>query len=378
MAGLNDFDPRRDVGLPLLIAAMGLVAAGYPSYVSHPITLLAPVPLLVALLLIDDGRLESPGWIVSVAALMTWSVLLYLAMAGTGSGLVHSLAMYAPFAALAFRIKRPQAVALVFAVVTTTSLSARVIASWVHSGAEWLPWQVDEGNDLAARLNLLLPLVLIVWLGEPAARRVVRVLLLVLFAAGVTSVVLTQERAGIGVLVVLFLIGLARTNWKALLAVGAAALAAGLVASRSIVNALERMRFVNFRPSHATRPEIWSVALEATGESSWLGVGPGNSGDALRALGGGHAHNGLVQSALEAGLPGALMFAGLAIYLVVLAARLLRQGGQDTLWALSLLAYLGFSMVSAPLQRPDFTLALVLVIMAAREQTHPKRERCAA
>gem|GEM_PF-3071123 len=377
MDGLTGIDLRRDVGLLLLIAGMGLVASGLISYVAHPITLLAPVPLLVGLLLLDHARLTSPVWLVSVAALMTWTVLLYLAMDGTATGLVHSLAMYAPFAALAFRIERPEPVAFAFAVVAATLLSIRVVVSWVWAGAVWLPWQVYEGNDLASRLNVLLPVVLALWFAVPPERRWERFLLLVLLGEGVTSIVLTQQRAGLGVLAVLVVLGLARTSWKALVGVGVATIAAWLVLSQSITSMLERIRIVNFDPSNATRPEIWTVALDATRESSWLGVGPGNSDDALRELGGGHAHNGLVQSALESGLLGALLFGALAVYLLALAARLYRQGGQNTLWALSLLAYLGFSIVSAPIQRPDFTLALVVVVMAAREHVGPRSEPCA-
>jgi O-antigen ligase len=361
-----------------LIGGMGLVAAGYPTYVLHPITLLAPVPLLLALLVLDDARLASPAWVVWVLALMAWTVLLYLAMAGTTRGLAYSLSMYAPFAVLSFRIRRPEPVALVFAVATTTLVSARILASWFNAGAKWVPWQVYEGNELASRLNILLPLVLVALLALPAARRRERLLLLLLFAAGVTTIVLTQERAGLGVLAVLVLIGLARNQRKALVGVGVAALSGWLLASRSIVAALEHLRFVNFVPSNASRPEIWSAALDASRESAWLGVGPGNSVDALREVDVVHAHNGLVQSALEAGWPGALSYAALSIYVIVLALRLLRQDGQDTLWALSLLAYVGFSVISAPIQRPDSTLVLVLVVMAAREHVHRRGARCAA
>jgi O-antigen ligase len=86
----------------------------------------------------------------------------------------------------------------------------------------------------------------------------------------------------------------------------------------------------------------------------------------------------LVQALLEAGWPGALLYVALSAYIVVLAARLLRQRGRDSLWALPLLAYIGFSVVSAPIQRPDFSMALVLVIMAARTHVRPRGERCAA
>jgi len=367
-----------DIRVRSVIVGMAVVTSGLLSYFAHPVTLLAPVPLLAALLLLRDARLTSPIWIVSIAAAMIWAVLLYLAMAGTTRGLIYTLAMYAPFAALAYCIRRPVPVALSFAVVTTTLVSVRVLVSWLHAGAEWRAWTVYEGNDLASRLNVLLPLVLIARIELPTDKRLERGLLLLLVAAGVTSIVLTQERAALGVLVILVLIGLARNHWRSLPLVGAAALAVWLAASQSILALLERMRFVNFTPSNASRSEIWAVALDAVRESSWLGVGPGNSGAALREVGGGHAHNGLLQSALEAGWPGAAAYAALIIYLTVLAARLLRQGGMETVWALPLLAYMGFSVVSAPIQRPDSTLALVLVVMSARAQIRPRGEQCDA
>lgn len=374
MASVELIQPRRNALLFTLIVAMGVVAAGYPSYLFHPLTLLAPVPLLLALLLLDDARLTSPIWIALAASMVAWIALLYLATAGTGTGLIHSTAMWVPFAALAFQIRRAEPVALTFAVITSALVSIRVVASFVHSGARWVPWQVYEGNQLAAELNVLLPLVLVAWLTMPADRRTERGLLMVVFVAGVASIVVNQGRAGLGVAGALVLIGLARTSWRALLVVGAVGSVAAAVLTSSIVDLLERIRFVNFVPSNASRPEIWEVAIDATRRSSWLGVGPGNSGDALREVGGGHAHNNLVQTGLEAGWPGALLMAGLTIYLIVLAARLLWQGGHDTLWALSLIGYLGFSVVSSPIQRPDFSLALVLVIMVTREHLEPRGE----
>jgi O-antigen ligase len=374
---LTGLDWRGDRGLLILIAAMAVVAAGYPSYLFHPVTLLAPVVLLAALLVVDKGRLTQPVWLIATAALLLWTVLLFLAMAGTANGLIFSVAMYSPFAALAYRIRRPESTVLIFAVAASALLSIRVLASWFHSGAQWLPWKVYEGNDLSSRLVLLLPVVLVAWQSLPSRRRWARWALLMLVAVGVASIVLTQHRAGLVMLVVLFVIWLARTNWKALGVVAAGVVVASVVAWQPLLAALERVRLVNFKNSAATRPEIWRVALDAWRESSWLGVGPGNTATALGTVDDVHAHNGLLQAGLEAGWPGAVLYACLVVYLFVLSVRLLRLGGKCTLWALPLLAYIGFSILSAPLQRPDLTLALVLVVFAARERMVPRGVRCA-
>lgn len=362
--------------LQVIIASMCVVAAGYPSFVAHPITLLAPVPLLVALVLLDEGRITRPIWIALSGALVTWTTLLYLAMDGTATGLGHSLAMYAPFAALAFRIKRPEQIAIAVAIGTSMLLCIRMLTSFVRAGVEWAPWQIYEGNDMSARLNALLPVVLVGFLAVPRDRRWLRGLLLALIATGIVCVVLAQQRAGLGLLVALIVLGLVRTNWRWLIVIVAAAAAAWLMASDSIVSVLERVRLVGFTPSNASRPEIWDVAIENLRRSSWLGVGPGNSADALREVGNVHAHNNLVQTALEAGWPGALAAAGLTVYVIILAARLLWRDGHNTLWALSLLAYLGFSMISSPIVRPDFSLVLVLVIMVGRERVGTRGDPC--
>jgi len=366
----------QDRRMRLLLFGIGVVAAGYPSFIFHPITLLAPVPLLIAVLLLDDAQLTSPAWAIAAGVLIAWAAVLYVVKDGTSTGLIHSAAMYAPFAALAFRTRRPEPIALIMAVVATGLVSIRVLVSWVRAGARWLPWQVYEGNELASRLALMLPLLVLAWFSLPLDRRRQRGPLFLLFGVSLTCIVLTLQRAALAAVAILVVVGLARMFWKALLAVGVVVLVAWLVARQSLVALLERSRFVNFSPSSAARPEIWRVALDKTRESSWLGVGPGNSSKALREIGMVHAHNGWVQSALEAGGLGALLFTCFAVYLGVLAVRLLLQGGHDTLWALPLIAYAVFSVFSAPLQRPDLTMILVLVIMAARERVRPRGEPC--
>ena len=368
MAWLRETIARADWPLLVVVALMAVVAAGYPSYLSHPITLLAPIPLLVALLIIDRDRMVQPVWLFAVGALVIWCVLLYLAMDGTGYGLIHSVAMYAPFAALAFLLKRTRAVVLVFAALASALLGIRVLASWVGSGAELAPWTVYEGNDLAPRLVMLLPLVLVAWHSLPGDRRTARVGLVAVAALSVAGIVVTMQRAAFAVLAVLIVIWLARTKWQALAAIAAAGLVAFLLVRQPIMAALEQARFVDYKASSATRPEIWQTAINAWGDTSWLGVGPGNSDFALRSVDNVHAHNGLIQSGLEAGFLGAILFLGLVGYLLMLAFQLIRKGGQNTLWALPLLAYIGFSVFSAPLQRPDFTLVLVLAIFGARDR----------
>ena len=212
---------------------------------------------------------------------------------------------------------------------------------------------------------VLLPLVLVERL-RPPRRRSTGAVLVMLLGVGVLSLCMVQSRAGIGLLLGMVLVGLARTSWRALAFVGAAALTVWFLASEAILSLLERTRFIDSVAS-APRQEIWKVAFDAMGKSPLLGVGPGNGDEALSQIPAPHAHNSFVQTALELGWPGAILIAGLLGYILYLAARLLWQGGRVTLWGLSLLAYLGVSFVSSPIVRPDFTLALVLVMLASRD-----------
>ncbi|MEO6323510.1 MAG: hypothetical protein ABIQ65_02675, partial [Thermoanaerobaculia bacterium] len=108
----------RDRAMPLVILVMALVVAAYPSFVSHPVTLLAPMGLLPVLILLGGDGSFRPFWLVFTLALLGWSLVSHSIMGGSFSGLVHTISMYAPIGALAFRTRRPEQLALRFAALT--------------------------------------------------------------------------------------------------------------------------------------------------------------------------------------------------------------------------------------------------------------------
>ena len=355
----------RDRAMPWLVFAMALVVAAYPSFLSRPVTLLAPMCLLPVLILLDGDGSFRPFWLVFTLALLGWSLVSHSIMGGSFPRLVHTISMYAPFGALAFGIRRPEWLSLRFAALTVALIEVRIVVAYVAAGAEWRPWQVEDGNILVAKLNVLLPLVFLSYL-KAHERGDSGVPYVALLSGGVLCAFLVLARAGFGILAMIVFIALLRLNWKGLFGLGAIAVAAWRIAPEVMLAFLKKARVIDFRPV-SPRRMIWTEAFEAVRGSPWFGVGPGNSERALQKSQCYHAHNSVVQATLENGWPGGLPILGLTLYLAALAARLLWQGGRSTYWGLSLLAYIVFSMVSAPIQLSEFTLAVVLVVMAVRD-----------
>lgn len=360
--------PARELAVRCIVVVMAFVAAGYPTFIADEITLVAPMFLLPAFALLQgDGARRLP-WLAVCGALLGWSLLSHVMMGGTFNHLVHTVAMYAPFAALAFRVRRVDRLVLWFAVITVLLLEVRVVVAFVAAGGEWRPWQVAEGNMLAAKLNVLLPVTFVAMLAA-GDRGEARAPYFVLLGMGALCVMLILSRAGIGLLAAMCVIALVRWNWRSLIGVGGLALTAWAIAPGAVQAFLVKARFASYQPI-APRRMIWAEAFEAWRASPWFGVGPGNSSRTLVKTQNYHAHNDLVQATLETGWPVGLLLLGVMVYVAALAGRLLWWGGRSMFWGLSLLVYLAAAVVSAPLTRPDFTLSVILVLMAAREWGH--------
>jgi O-antigen ligase len=360
--------PARDLAVRCIVIAMAFVAAGYPTFVADEITLVAPMFLLPAFVFLQRDGAPRLAWLVLSGALLAWSFLSHVLMGGEFTRLIHTFAMYAPFAVLAFRVRQPARLVLWFAVIAVLLLEVRIVFAFVAAGGEWRPWQVDDGNMLATKLNVLLPVVFVSMLAA-RDRGEARAPYLVLLGTGALCVILILSRAGIGLLAAICVAALVRWNWRSLIGVGGLALTAWAFAPGAVWAFLSKARFVDFAPI-APRRMIWAEAFDAWRASPWFGVGPGNSSRTLVKTQNYHAHNDVIQATLETGWPVGLLLAGVMAYLATLAVRLFLWGGRSMFWGLSLFAGLADTVVSAPLTRPDFTLSVILVLMVAREWVH--------
>jgi O-antigen ligase len=171
-----------------------------------------------------------------------------------------------------------------------------------------------------------------------------------------------------GGLVVAFALGL--PNRRIGLAVGGVLLAVAAIAVG--VNAPLRQRFLNGVTASGSgdRDLLLATGVAAVREHPLVGAGLGRFRPSLYAPPGspqhvleqpGKAHNELLSMAAETGIPGALIFAGLLVWL----ARRMRADRPEGVAALGVLAYFVLlSQVHDPLFQAPFSMALALALGA--------------
>jgi O-antigen ligase len=154
------------------------------------------------------------------------------------------------------------------------------------------------------------------------------------------------------------------------LAIGGAILAAAAIAIGG--NAPLRQRFLNGITASGSgdRDLLLATGVAAVREHPLAGVGLGRFRPSLYAPPGspqhvleqpGKAHNELLSMAAEVGIPGALLFAGLLLWI----ARLMRADRAEGAAGLGVLAYFALlSQVHDPLFQAPFSMALALALGA--------------
>lgn len=169
---------------------------------------------------------------------------------------------------------------------------------------------------------------------KPLLRRVVNVLLILLFLYIVGLLVLTQSRGGylgLGVgLALVLLLRWPRLWWLALPAVILAVLGVGQFGLSSILDQLSTDGTLG---GWQSRLEVWSASYTAIGDFAFTGIGIGGFASVLPLLyplpfdvvAFPHAHNLFLQVALDLGIPGLVAFLALLINLWVMALSLLRM-----------------------------------------------------
>ena len=195
------------------------------------------------------------------------------------------------------------------------------------------PRMVDHGgraggigpNQIGGVLALLTPLVLALTLEKTESGRAVRALAAIALALSVALLVLTQSRsAWVGATVGLALVasfGLRQTAWFRQRRIPRIAVHATV--TLVVAGLLAAMAVTWLAPLDSTtdtlkgRLTIWTASILLIGEHLYTGVGPGQFSLALKAinpqLGASiaphipHAHNLVLQSLLDLGLPGATL-----------------------------------------------------------------------
>lgn len=361
--------------MSLTVAALiaSLLVTGLTSLASHQVTLIggAAASLLFGFLgvLNSNGRLHlvflfGPLLLCGLCLISTESNI------APGSSAIHILASYAALAGLAassadFSRFSRQLIGFTFLIQVSWVL---VQTAWAGRLAAWTVSAAGSGGNLvAAQINMTLPLVVVLALQSEGAKR--QLLWLTAMTGGL-AVICVMSRNGIGTLLIMgTLIALFNRKTTALLTCSAISLVIvflnellqlGLVRAMLI-----RFRFLKFKADNS-RTLIWEICSEHIHEAPWLGIGPGSSDRVLAMLGINHAHNNVIQVALESGIPAAMVAVLLFGCLLHLPAVALLRDRSAFVLSMPIVAYFLISLTDNPIHHPQATLLLIACVNEAR------------
>jgi O-antigen ligase len=353
----------------LLAIAMAAVTSGYTSLVSHPLTLMAPSIFTFCILFISSSDPKArlrPIWFF----IPTMMILLTLMSANESPGkitsLIHSIGMFIPFYALLYASPSLRNIVWVYALASSVLLLCWVGAMAMHV-EQFEAWAINgtggSGNLLAAQLNMLFPFLYQTYRRHTGA---LKTLAMVLMPILCVFVVLLMSRSGIASLMCTVVLLFMFNHRRAALTVCAMLMAImqfqpDLLHADTVLETLRQFRFVEYESKYS-RTTIWGVAGDAIRENPMLGVGPGNSDDTLSILDMTHAHNNVIQVALEMGVVCAGIVLLISVYASLITVKLLLGDHRKLIAGLPVFSYLIYSITASPIQHPEVTLLLVITM----------------
>jgi len=365
----------------VVVLIMVILITGITSVVSHPLTLLGSAAaslLFTATCLVNPTCRFRPGYLVAVVALGTICLLSSEQNVSPLSSTIHILACYVSLAGFAVYVPEFSMFCRRVSILTFGILCVWVLVQTIQAGAigSWtVTGTAGAGNLMAAQLNMTLPFILSMAINSQGAKKTG----LLLFAfAGMFAIVCVGSRNGIGsLLITLVLIGLFN-NLKSAIAVCTFLVTILLMSDNLlrlpfVASFLARFRFVGYKSS-APRSLIWSLSSDYIQRYPWFGIGPGRSEKVLAVIDINHAHNNLVQIALESGIPAAIIALLVFASLLKLPATGLFRSRQTFLMCLPVLPYIAQSFTDIPIHQPQQTLLLVLCVCTARTAIQESNE----
>lgn len=290
------------------------------------------------------------------------------------SSTIHVLSCYIALAGLAFSSVDLSRFCRQFMMTTNLLLTAWILHQGMNA-AKLEAWQISNpsgaGNLMAAQINMTIPLVLALITRSTGIKRLV---MLTLLLCNCIAVILMMSRNGIGAMLILLTLYVL-FNYRKLACLSIVFICTVVAYSDSITHhpfvyeLLVRMRIINFVPK-APRSVIWEISLDQILANPSFGVGPGEPRRILSVLDIYHAHNNIIQVALETGLPSAAIFAIMVVLLLWLPFRASMAKQEVFVPTLSILAYLIYAWTGAPLALPGATLLLVACVNEARVAVH--------
>lgn len=232
-------------------------------------------------------------------------------------------------------------------------------------------WSIDNpsgaANLMAAQINMTLPFVLMKIHDSREQRRLLWILLLIL---NCTAVMAIMSRNGLGTMLIILTLYIL-FNHKSL----SVFLVSSIILLMRFLDELMQIQFIHlllirFRiigyKSMAPRSLIWEIAFHHIRENPWLGVGPGRPREFLEVIDIYHAHNDIIQVAMETGLPASALYTTMIGLLLTLPLFSLRRDRRTFMACLPILAYFAYSWTGCPLGLPPATLLLAICVNEAR------------
>jgi O-antigen/teichoic acid export membrane protein len=343
--------------------ASGLFAAGYLSFLSHPLHLFVP-STFAALLLAVPNRLAAsiePRLFVLVSALFL--AVLASALFGASAGIrAIGFAVFSCAPLFLLALNPGPAITGLAQTYGTAAVIAMVVWSWLlyaFLGGTLGPWgswtPAGSGNLYGLQFNLLWPVLLYISLSEKSAATAGA--LRALAAIAFLFALLTFSRAAIVCAIsIATMLALRGGWWKTLTAVSVTV----ALAATQVQAWLTFARILEFEPTLG-RFAIWKQSLAVAQNNLLFGVSPGGATDALSAIQVYHAHSNLFNFLLESGIAAAALYLMLQIWLAILTIRLVRAGVDLACLGGAIGAWLATSQVSTTITNPELTLTLALV-----------------
>lgn len=354
----------------LLAVAMSLVTSGYTSLICHPVTLLAPSVFTFCILFISSSDPKAklrPIWFFVPTVMILLTMVSANVSPGKLTSLVHSIGMFIPFYALLYSSPALRKIVSVYALSTAFLLMCWVGGMALHV-EQFEAWAIDgtggSCNLLAAQLNMLLPFLYLTFRKHTGA---LKIMTGIMMPALCVFVVLLMSRNGIASLLCTLVLLLMFNHRRAAIGicgilVGIMYLQPNLIHADAIVETLRTFRFIQYDESSVSRTVIWGVAGDVIREKPMWGVGPGNADDYLSILSMNHAHNNVIQVALEMGVVCALIVLMISVYASLITVKLLMGDHRKLIAGLPVFSYLIYSITASPIQHPELTLLLVITM----------------
>jgi O-antigen ligase len=370
--------------LAAILAAF--LTTGMSSYISHPLTVVGScvVCLIMAgFAIVHPASRVHPVFLLGGLAMAVLALLSAEANRCDDSSTIHVISCYLAMLSMGFSSPSLSAFCRKLILINNVFITFWILIQGAQGNA-FQAWKITNpagaSNLMAAQINMSIPFII----AAIASGTMIRKLLWGgMLCLNMLAVVLVMSRNGIGSMLVLLVLYVMFNQKRlavcVLTPIVLLAMFPEVITRNPLIRpVLVQLRVLDYKPT-APRSLIWEVAGEHIAEHPLLGVGPGKAQLALAVIDTNHAHNNVVQIALETGLPAAAMYLVLVAGMLYLPGRAIFTDQATFLPTLGILAYHAYSMTAGPIVLPTATLLLGACVnesrMSCQKQERQQRQQ---